>query len=127
MASLIERLEANARLVERGYGSLYSLADSLGDLINVQVLLQEIRPGESTSLHEHESEEIFLALQGSAVLERGTTRNLLNWGSTLGVSRGVPHRLVNCFESTYRGLIIISPPNKPQPAPGQRQGAPGHR
>jgi mannose-6-phosphate isomerase-like protein (cupin superfamily) len=72
-----------------------------------------IDPRASTSLHCHpEKDTLNIILEGSAILETISGKEMLTAGDFRIIKAGAIHRTINQFSSCARVLEIESPPNK---------------
>jgi quercetin dioxygenase-like cupin family protein len=67
-------------------------------------------PGQSQRVHKHDSEDkIYIVLEGEAMLEIGSERELLAEGSATIARAGVPHGVMNESASNVVLLVVMAP------------------
>lgn len=79
---------------------------------NLEMLLVELPPGESTGEkpHCHEGEECHLVLSGRIKATYGEESFILKEGDSFHWDGSVPHRVENSGKKTARLLIAMTPP-----------------
>lgn len=83
-------------------------------LRNVEVYAGEFEPGTSTGeRYVHgDSQELFIVLAGTVLVELGESSVTLSVGDSLEYSSAVPHRAENVGPDTAEVLWIVSPPTE---------------
>ena len=80
---------------------------------DLSVILEEVPPGESESMHAHErSRQFFFVLSGNASMEIGKPeRHVVRLGPEEGleVEPGVPHRFFNAGKEAVKFVVVSMP------------------
>lgn len=72
-----------------------------------QVVYLEFEPGVSAPRHAHSAEEVLLILEGTAELEAGGARRVLQEGELGVIPAMVPHFPTNAGEGTLRAVAFF--------------------
>jgi mannose-6-phosphate isomerase-like protein (cupin superfamily) len=112
---MVQRIPlTKAKMVQRPYGLMVSLAGKDTGLENLQVVLMTVNPGECTSVHYHPFEEVFFVISGSAVFKGEDKEMLIRDKDTVVVHPNEVHQIENRDEEqSCTILIAMSPPRDP--------------
>ena len=83
-------------------------------LHELEVFVGELDPGGSTGAEQYahgDSEELFVVLRGSVLLELGDELHELETGDSIDYRSSTPHRISNAGEDAAEVMWIISPPS----------------
>lgn len=118
---------AELRHFENNGNDLVGIATPSQGATDVEVWRSSVAPGSSTPLHRHESEEIFVVLQGSGVAEIGDQRLPFRAPATVIAPPGVPHRIVNTGDVPTDSIVIVGSHSSIYDADGQKMDLPWRR
>ena len=83
-------------------------------LHQLEVFVGELDPGGSTGTEQYahgDSEELFVVLRGTVVLELGDDLHELEPGDSIDYRSSIPHRISNAGDELAEVMWIISPPS----------------
>ena len=83
-------------------------------LHELEVFVGELDPGGSTGAEQYahgDSEELFVVLRGTVLLELGDELHELETGDSIDYRSSTPHRISNAGEDAAEVMWIISPPS----------------
>lgn len=76
---------------------------------HVQVVQIELPPGEGLKMHTTPVDVFFYVLEGRGMVEIGEDRAEVGPDDLVHSPAGIPHRLENADEATFRFLVVKTP------------------
>ncbi|MGC9347404.1 MAG: cupin domain-containing protein [Anaerolineae bacterium] len=76
---------------------------------HAQVVMITLNPGEALKLHVTPVDVFFYILEGEGVVEIGGEREVVSRDMLVESPVGIPHRLLNESDGTFRFLVVKTP------------------
>lgn len=85
-----------------------TLAGASNGLTQGEVWMQSVEPGGATPIHQHDCEEVIIALAGHGACVSGDKRVEFGPNSVLTIEANIPHQILNIGETTLTGYAFFT-------------------